>query len=446
MQYQFYNKKGSRNLLLIFGGWSTLPEFYSSIDVEGWDTLAVTSYSDFDFPLSLLEEYDNIGLFAWSMGVAVAPKIVPRNRLAFAIAVNGTPMPVSEKFGIVPAIFHATLENLSPASLLKFRKRMGMDVDPKEEIKEDIEVLKNELSFIARECQKDIDPDYFTRAYVSQNDRIFLPQNQINYWRTHSPETEVIEIEGTHLPDLRKIISSVIIPKKRIGEKFGKALSTYEENAGAQKRIVESLVSLIGDKKFDYILEIGHGSGFLTRLISEKTKPVKMDFIDLYEVEPFKVCVDETYLVGDAEEIVDSLAKKRPSSYDAIVSASAIQWFVNPQRFLDRCAALLKSGGTLLISTFSPDNLKELQRVNPYRILYRSVEELKAWLRESFEDIQIEEERLKISFSSGHDLLRHLLATGVGASGGSSLSLSQLKELLPDSITYSPVYIRAIRK
>lgn len=463
MKFEFLKKKNNGNLLLIFGGWSTTPEFYKNLNSDNWDIAVVTSYSDFSFPLSFLDSYHTVGVIAWSMGVFAASKTLQTDKITFAIAVNGTDIPVSDLYGIPETIYTGTKLNLSERNLLKFRKRISGEKweDYKNAFpqNDDIELLKNELEFIQNSLSINSTEDKtaisenknhkklkWNRAYISDNDKIFPPENQKRFWNNKNGETEIIEISSAHLPDFQKIIDGLLPSRNKIAKKFHKALPSYDSASSIQKEIAHYLVRLIEPVKFERILEIGPGTGYLTRLISEKTKPSSIDLIDLYPIEKYNIGIPENLIVADAEEWMVNETGTEQKKYDAIVSASAIQWFADPALFFKNCHTLLKDKGMLLISTFSYGNLKELKAINPYRLLYRNISELKEMLVPYFEIDIIEEKQYTIEFNNKRELLHHLVATGVGATPAPGYSIKELFQILPTRLTYTPVFIKAVKK
>ena len=457
MLWEFIRKEGNGRLILIFGGWSTEPSFYKDLTIEGWDILAVTSYTDFQFPLSLLEEYHTVVLFAWSLGVIASYNCIPKEKISFAIAINGTICPVSDEYGIPEEIFKGTKDYLTERNLIKFRKRMcGPDYeDVKDRFSQnpDIAKLKKELQFIEDYSKaastlegKGTEGKYFNRVYISEEDRIFPSSNQLREWTTHYPGPDIIMLPtASHLPDLKRIIRSLLLPRKKIGEKFHKAFSSYDINAHAQKKIAHTLAEMSPDNRCTKIVEIGPGTGYFSRLIAGKLKPETIDYIELYPFEKFGVAERENIVVEDAEEWIFSQAKQIIREYDAIVSASAIQWFVNPELFFANSAKILKKDGFLLLSTFGPENLNELALVNPHRILYRDTDELLNMLKKYFEDVKVTKDFIRLDFQSTRELLMHLKETGVGASEGKQNSVKVLHKTLPTHLTYAPIYIVATR-
>lgn len=457
MKWDWIQQNGSRRLILIFAGWSTTPSFYSHISRKGWDVAVVHDYTDSSFPSSHLDYYDSVAVFAWSMGVWAASIALPPFKPALAIAVNGTPCPVSNSCGIPVDVFDGTEKNLNPRNLIKFRKRMSGEryvalQQSFESSSSDIDSLKKQLRFIkessisSRPLTQDLADIGWNRAIISTDDLIFPAANQQAAWQSHPSHPEIIEIEAPHYVDLLPVISGALPSIEKIASRFLKASVSYDREAHAQRLIAEKLISLCPDITANTVLEIGPGTGFLTRLIVSRLKPSTMHFVDLYSLPTFGVAKDEVYHECDAEGWVENEANICPSSFDAIVSASAIQWFVDPKRFFSNAAALLKPRGVLLCSTFLPGNMKELRQANPFGIVYRSVSEIKQHLSDNFDVIAMHSEDVSLSFSSSLQTLRHLSLTGVGGDSSGRVKPPGKSVQIPVCLTYRPLYIMAMRK
>ena len=60
--------------------------------------------------------------------------------------------------------------------------------------------------------------------------------------------------------------------KELVKQQFSKNLTNYEENAVVQMIMAEKLVNLLPKKEYKNILEIGCGTGFLTKLLNKNIK------------------------------------------------------------------------------------------------------------------------------------------------------------------------------
>ncbi|WP_457755546.1 methyltransferase domain-containing protein [Thermodesulfatator indicus] len=147
----------------------------------------------------------------------------------------------------------------------------------------------------------------------------------------------------------------VVFDKKLLASRFKKALSTYDQEARVQARMAKELVSLLGSikKHFESVLEVGIGTGLLTRFFLERYQPFFMVAFDLVEANHgFKDCL--YVLRADAESL-----PFKTGSFDLIVSNATFQWFTRPKETLFQLAKTLKPQGILAFSTFGPTTMKE---------------------------------------------------------------------------------------
>ena len=148
-------------------------------------------------------------------------------------------------------------------------------------------------------------------------------------------------------------------------------------------------------------------------------------------------------MTGDAEDLVKELSSSEANSYDGIISASSIQWLVDPDSFFRNVGRLLKDGGIFACSTFTSGNLHELLGVNPFCLVYRSRERLRGMLEDKFSNVMHSEEEIIVEFPGTRQLMLHLQKTGVGGNSKSTLPLSETLHRLPSRLTYKPFYVIA---
>jgi biotin synthesis protein BioG len=450
MKFELIHNEASGRLILIFAGWSTGPSFYSHIRHEGWDVAVVHDYSDLSFPLERLDRYHTVALFAWSLGVFAARAVIPAERIALGVAVNGTESPVDDETGIPRAIYDGTLAGLDSRNLMKFRRRMcGPDYkllqDNFRAEEDDIENLRAQLSLIGSASAMPPSSGLWDRVYISGNDLIFPPEAQQRFWQSHPDSPEIIQIDSPHYIDLLPVINSVLPASGKVGRLFHKALPTYDCEAEAQRETAERLTDFAPLTPLERVVEIGSGSGIFSRLFARKFHPGSMVFVDLYPLPHYNVAPHEDYHVAEGEDWIRNQAGSSPESYDAIVSASALQWFVNPEAFFRNAARLLKPGGILLCSTFLPGNLGELNAVGNRGLLYRSRRRLESMLGRHFSSFSTEQLERVMTFPTPRHTLMHLHHTGVGGGLQSGRPLSQLLSTFPTRLTYRPLLIYAMK-
>lgn len=463
MKLTLINKgAGASRLILIAAGWSTTAEFYEGIGMPGWDTAVVTQDGTDDNASDIVAEiedrYKTVYLYAWSLGVAMSEKLCNaglRTTAAFAIA--GTPMPCSDSEGIPTAVFRATRDTLDARNLFKFRCRICGGASAYRRVADKFERAgNNEVALLRKELEIAERRTYFssvnwTKAFVCTEDAIFPPASQNAYWRSRG--VPVKELKSHHYVDIQEIVDSTIVNLPRAGRRFARSSSSYNDHAVAQREIARRLAELTADKfcgdSVKNVLELGCGSGELSRALSDLLHIVSATFVDLYSCGHFGVADSENYLTGDAELLVEEM---QSGSFDLICSSSAIQWFSDTARFLRNCQRLISEDGLVALSTFAEGNLSELDSLRDSSIGYLSKDKLYEIAKSLFEDVEIETDEIKLAFVSPSELMRHLRLTGVTASATKSMSPAELRDFMrhlpaDDSghytLTFRPVYILA---
>lgn len=453
MNLSFIHKSDSnRRLILIAAGWGSDISLYSDISISGWD-VAVASDFDSDYmPEDELRHYPTIYLYAWSLGVAAASRLIPADIVTEAFAINGTEYPADDTFGIPTAVYDGTESNLDIRNLRKFRRRMVRSSMEFESLEKrlpsdpDIENLRSQLRYFRAIRHSDKYPICWRRAYISESDRIIPASNQSAFWSRHPSKPEIIRLDAPHYVDIRNIVESTIADTEKIGQRFHESLESYDANATAQEIIAARLSEIIHSKfglKGKEILEIGPGSGLFTRKYAPVLAPGKATFIDLFLTSPFNIAPEETYLVGDAEKLICEIS----GCFDLILSASTMQWFSDIATFIRNASRKLKPGGMMICSTFLPGTLSQLDNVRPDPMLYPSEEFIRQTLESCFKSISMESDEITLRFDSPRKALMHLKHTGAGGSFPKYTAVSRILEALKDKngthLTYKPLYIMA---
>lgn len=250
-----------------------------------------------------------------------------------------------------------------------------------------------------------------------------------------------------------------MINKQLVASRFSRVVESYNREAVAQKRIAcrmnDMLVHFLPNKP-KRVLEIGSGTGFLTRQLTQAWQPEHLVLNDI--CAEMRTCYTDlldshrtVFMAGDAERL------SFPGNQDLIVSCSVLQWFVSPDEFVGRCKALLAEKGYLAFTTFGCDNLKEVTSVTGNGLRYRSLEEWKRVLQLHYEVISVSEEHIRLTFDTPLQVLYHLKHTGVTAVSRQTWTRRDLQEfcdkyaqLFGDgnavALTYHPIYMIAKKK
>lgn len=242
-----------------------------------------------------------------------------------------------------------------------------------------------------------------------------------------------------------------------IRQRFSAASASYDAEAEAQQHIANRLWALaaphIGPE--GTVLEIGAGTGLLTRHILD-AQPRSLTVNDLYISPQVQALVREypgrvQCVEGDAEQ------QDFAGPFDAVLSASTVQWFADIPAFFSRCVKVLPKGGLLAISSFLPGNLQEVAELTGVGLTYGSAAELQGQLAHHFELLAMEQGDVTLHFASPRHVLLHLRHTGVTGIRSVVWGKNSYKDFVTRytarygdgqgvRLTYRPVYVLAKSK
>jgi malonyl-ACP O-methyltransferase BioC len=434
---------------------------FRQLVAPGYDIAVIWDYRDLMMDWSRVMKYDEVCVVAWSLGVFAASltvhEIMPH--VTKMIAINGTLDPIHERFGIAPAIYHGTINGLTPQSLRKFHRRMCTSAEQYERFhddapRRDFSELADELNAIESQTIFHVPQiERWDMALIGRHDAIFHAQNQLNAWRGKVP-TRMMECG--HLPDFNVIIRRLIIDKERLRQRFNASAGTYDANATAQADIARSLFkkfqAVHGDGPIDgSILEIGSGHGALSRLYAPHHHVGMIHLWDLSNVDiSDQLNGDVRFTCCDAELMIKRL---HAESVHYIFSSSTVQWFNSQAEFFNQCERVLKPGGFLVISAFVHQNLQEVEAIVGNSL---TLPTLQGWLSmvasERMNVLVCQSDAITLNFPSPRAVIEHLRDTGVNSVNfnlSPIVATRRLLTLYPRNLdgtcdlTYRPVYIIA---
>jgi len=463
----------NRRLVLLYAGWGMDWRPFRNVHApEGYDLMVVWDYRDLTFSWRALIRYDEICLVAWSMGVFAASLTIHEidPRITKRIAVCGTLSPVSDHFGIPEAIYHGTINALTPRGLQKFYRRMCTSAEEFAAFRENmprrpVDELIDELQAIETHCLfHTTQVDTWDVAIVGRHDAIFPYQNQMSAWNGKAP---VYVFDMGHLPDFDYIISRFIIDKQRVERRFNDSADTYESTSEAQQKIARTLYNLFnvacgGDMEhpvpiYGNVLEIGPGHGALTRCyLPALSRDSSLTLWDIADVDTALYAPDACFVKCDAEV---AIRRKASRSVAMILSASAVQWFNSPALFLRECARVLIPGGYLVMSAFVSGNLPEVMTATGVGLNLPSESQWQAMMPSDMILFVCQASSMRLWFDSPRQVMEHLRQTGVNALGHNISPVRMARLMLENypsevavsdgdgtsrcPLTYKPVFIIA---
>lgn len=252
--------------------------------------------------------------------------------------------------------------------------------------------------------------------------------------------------------------------KQLVKERFEASFGRYNRLAIVQQRICAELAGRMEEYGIGVpglkgggvrrAFEIGAGTGFFTSHIVRMFPAAEWTINDIApgaEKYVARYARDNraAYLWGDAEEVAF------PRELDLIASASTIQWFDDLAAFISKAFAATSTGGWLVLSTFGPDNFREIRTTTGEGLGYPSAEEVKQMAEAAgYEVVHLEEYTESLVFPTPVDVLRHIKATGVNSLSKTRWSRGRLARFSEDytgefattggvTLTYHPVLLIA---
>lgn len=210
--------------------------------------------------------------------------------------------------------------------------------------------------------------------------------------------------------------------KKQIATAFGRAAPSYDQWAGLQRDIADSLIhQLLNDIPQGKILDAGCGTGYVSRRLRmhDKYEITALDISQDMLNEAQRNNVADYYVQGDIEHL-----PLLSNQFDAVISSLAIQWCHSLEQALTELVRVLKPGGHLYLSTLIQPSLWELtqawQSVDddqhvldflPESAFNHAIEQLQ--VNQSIESILSSNYAITLNFDDIWSLLRSL--QGIGA-------------------------------
>jgi malonyl-ACP O-methyltransferase BioC/dethiobiotin synthase len=220
---------------------------------------------------------------------------------------------------------------------------------------------------------------------------------------------------------------------RRIARRFERAASHYEAHAGVQRETAGRLADRIAAlplPRHPRILEIGCGTGLLTRAVMARIGPAEWTLTDIAApmlaaaraaLEP---CPGIRFLQMDGEYP----SAECGAGYDLICASLAVQWFADLDAGLARLCGLLAPGGHLAIATLGEHTFQEWREAHE-RHGHRAAPQHyppASRIGLTLPGVQggVQSELLRWPHASGLDFLRSLRGIGATSAGPDHRPLS----------------------
>lgn len=145
--------------------------------------------------------------------------------------------------------------------------------------------------------------------------------------------------------------------------RFDRAAGTYERVTPVQSSMAQRLAGLVPrDAAIERVLELGCGTGHLTRELLRRLPEARFEVTDL---APGMVsCCGEHLSAIDRERVelgvLDARTPSHPGGIDLLASSAVVQWFPDLKAHLGAASGILRRGGLYALSGFCRTNFPEL--------------------------------------------------------------------------------------
>lgn len=145
--------------------------------------------------------------------------------------------------------------------------------------------------------------------------------------------------------------------------RFDRAAGSYERVTPVQSSMARRLAGLVpSDCQPESVLELGCGTGHLTRELLRRLPDARFLVTDLAP-GMLGFCgghLDDIDRSRVRLERLDARAPSLPETFDLVASSAMVQWFSDLGAHFEACRALLRPGGSCLVSGFCRTNFPEL--------------------------------------------------------------------------------------
>ena len=205
MKLELINNNSDK-LIIFLTGWGCDASQFSHLNSQKYDVLIIYDYNSLDFQYDF-SKYRKINLLTFSAGVFISGVIKEKlPQFHKKIAINGNPMNFDKYYG-PSTIFVENILNISKDTAVQFRRDYLVN-DEKELSKFNIAQTKScrgledcisEFYQIEKYYKSNFDVMDFDLVLLSDNDKVFNINKQLEYYNNKQFKTKVIE-NAAHYP------------------------------------------------------------------------------------------------------------------------------------------------------------------------------------------------------------------------------------------------------
>jgi len=212
----------------------------------------------------------------------------------------------------------------------------------------------------------------------------------------------------------------------RIAKEFSRFANTYSQHNIIQSEVAKKLISIIADRSYGNILDMGCGRGEVYQNLLDQN--IIFDSFTAVDISKEMLALhpksDDIELIeGDFNSL--ELFEKLYPPYDLLISSSALQWSSDLDLTLSSISKLSKE---FYFSIFTSGTFHTLHKIADISSPIYNADRLKHKIDQYF-DADYETIRYKLHFDSTYKMLRYIKESGTSG-GEKQLSYRETKGLL----------------
>ena len=231
----------------------------------------------------------------------------------------------------------------------------------------------------------------------------------------------------------------------KVIKEFSRFAHQYDKYSEIQAQVAKELVSKLTKKSFKSILDLGCGSGAVSKNLQEsKIRYESLTAFDsseaMLDIHPnadniVKVCGDfnSTYFTGDLPQ----------TQYDLLLSSSALQWSTDLDRTFSELSNLSTSAYFAIFTSGTFKTLHELAKLNSPIC---SAELVEKSIEKYYSEVVFALHSYTLSFDSVREMFRYIKKSGVSA-GEKKLGFKETKRLMEsyplDHLEFEVLFVEA---
>jgi malonyl-CoA O-methyltransferase len=204
---------------------------------------------------------------------------------------------------------------------------------------------------------------------------------------------------------------------------FGKKADSYDEHAFVQADAAEWLAEWIVALKCKSCLELGAGTGLLTRHLKGK-----FEHLECSDIEPTMVEFCRKKFPSATHSVRDAWAKQNDTGkWDLVTTSSVLQWANHPERVMQNWRELLRPNGRIVAGLFVKPSLPEMFEVTGGEspLIWRDIPTWNAIFESAGLKVErIEDKTTRYNYKSALDFWKSI--HGIGAAVSRKISPSQM--------------------